>query len=54
MAKHVNAETAKNNQRSKQAAARKAKQVERGSKAFKNGSQVHNGASRGQSGQRTK
>jgi hypothetical protein len=51
VAKHVNAEKDKNSQRAKQSADRKAKQAERGSKVFKKGNQVHNGASLGQSGQ---
>ena len=51
MVKHVNAEKSKNSQRAKQSADRKAKQAEHGSKVFKKGSQVHNGASLGQSGQ---
>jgi hypothetical protein len=41
----------KSEQSKAQSAARKEKQKERGSTGFKNGSNVHNGASRSQSGQ---
>jgi hypothetical protein len=49
--KHVNDDKNANSQKAQQAAARKAAQAVRGSNAFKSGSNVHNGASKSQSGQ---
>jgi hypothetical protein len=54
MVKHVNAAKLAASQKAKQAAARKAKQQKRGSGNFKHRSNVHNGGSRGQSGQKSK
>lgn len=51
---HVNAEKNANSQRALQAAARKKAQAERDSKKFTNGSNKHNGASKGQSGQQSR
>ena len=52
--KHVNVDKMKNSQKAQQSAARKAAQQQRGSSKFKEGSNVHSGGSRGQSGQQTK
>ena len=49
--KHVNADKMANDQKAQQAAARKLAQQQRGSSRFTGGSNVHNGASKGQSGQ---
>ncbi len=49
--KNVNDAKRAQDQRAQQAAARKKAQQERDSKRFKGGSNPHNGASRGQSGQ---
>ena len=51
MPKHVNADKNVNSQKAQQAADRKKAQQNRGSSKFGAGSNVHNGASKGQSGQ---
>jgi hypothetical protein len=52
--KHVNADKLAKSQKAQQSKARKEAQAARGSAKFAGGSNVHNGASRGQSGQKKK
>ena len=51
---HVNADKMAKSQKAQQSAKRKAAQADRGSTKFKGGSNVHNGASLGRSGQQQK